>query len=539
MAHSNLNSLAIPLQNTIRLEDCEWSYLVPNLPTSSKLDSQRLVKSISVVSNPTQRNITLRFTKASANRATAADPLHQFVSISFADFRLRYPSHEPSANGNEGLSSTPATAKESADYVTRLLQCGLSINGVAYHFYGHSNSQLKSRSCILYAASKDAIAHKVENLGDFSKMKSVAKKAKRIALLFSAAQIACEVRPECCEDISDVVSKDYIFTDGCGLISEPFAKFLVKGMDIRFRNLRYIPSVFQIRYRGYKGVLMIDPGMKDDTKIKFRESMKKFKGGDDLSFSVIDYAKPYVFGSLNDEVVLLLHALGISESILYRKQQEYFDFLSAAIMDPVVAFRFLTYSNNMELAERVLLDGIEPIRDQITKSINQEFGRLLNKKGVEKCRIMIPKSRLLFGVCDSMDVLREGECAVKVTMDGDGQPMALKGMEILVTRNPCLHPGDLQKFSVVERPELSHLTDCIVFPIRGKRPSADMMSGGDLDGDKCEFWASRTTQVLLFNLGSLILASLRVLGFRSHTVKTLAASTVSRREGARHYEAHH
>ena len=196
--------------------------------------------------------------------------------------------------------------------------------------------------------------------------------------------------------------------------------------------------------------------------------------------------KPYGFGSLNDEVVLLLRSLGISEDVLHRKQQEYFDFLSASTVHPVAAFRFLTYANNMELAERVLLDGIEPSRERISNLINQEFSKLLNMKGEQKCRIMIPKSRLLFGVCDSMDVLREGECAVKVTMDGDGQPMALKGMEILVTRNPCLHPGDLQKFSVVDKPELSHLIDCIVFPVRGKRPSADMMSGGDLDGDKCE-----------------------------------------------------
>ena len=100
---------------------------------------------------------------------------------------------------------------------------------------------------------------------------------------------------------------------------------------------------------------------------------------------LIKSTKPYVFGSLNDEVVLLLHSLGISEAILCRKQQEYFDFLSAAIMNPVIAFRFLTYSNNMELAERVLLDGIETIKDQLTKSINQEFGKLLNKRGVEKC----------------------------------------------------------------------------------------------------------------------------------------------------------
>ena len=184
--------------------------------------------------------------------------------------------------------------------------------------------------------------------------------------------------------------------------------------------------------------------------------------------------------------MLLLHSLGISEAVLHRKQQEYFGFLSASITHPIVAFQFLSYTNNMELAERVLLDGIEPLKDQILRLVKQELSKLVNKKGVEKCRIMIPQSRLLFGVCDSMNVLKEGECAVKVTMDGDGQPMAIKGMEILVTRNPCLHPGDLQKFSVVEKPELSHLTDCIVFPVRGKRPSADMMSGGDLDGDKCE-----------------------------------------------------
>lgn len=183
--------------------------------------------------------------------------------------------------------------------------------------------------------------------------------------------------------------------------------------------------------------------------------------------------------------MLLLHSLGISEDVLHRKQREYFDFLSAAVTNPITAFQFLTYTNNMELAERVLIDGIEPLKDQLSKLIKQELSKLLNKRGVEKCRIMVPRSRLLFGVCDATNVLKEGECAVKVTMDGDGQPVALKGMEVLVTRNPCLHPGDLQKFSVVAKPELSHLTDCIVFPVRGKRPSADMMSGGDLDGDKC------------------------------------------------------
>lgn len=291
MAKSNLSSLAIILQDSIKPDEIKWSYSIPNLPQSSKLDSHGLIKSVSVVSNATQQNIILRFTKMPANRATVNDPLNKFVSISFADFRLQHSNEHEPTKGDDGLSFTPATSKESADYVTRLLQHGITINGVTYSFYGHSNSQLKSRTCFLYAASKEEIAHKVENLGDFSKMKSVAKKAKRIALLFSAAEIACKVQPEYCEDIPDVVSKEYNFTDGCGLISEKFAKFLVKNMNIRFRNQRYMPSVFQIRYRGYKGVLTVDPTMKNKTKIRFRESMKKFKGGEDLSFSVIEYAK--------------------------------------------------------------------------------------------------------------------------------------------------------------------------------------------------------------------------------------------------------
>ena len=296
MAKTNVSNLAITLQDSICPSDSKWYYSIPNLPETSTLNLQGLIKSVSVVPNPTKQHITLRFIKASANRATAIDTLDKFVQISFADFRLRHTNGNPATNGDEIPSSTPASARESADYVTLLLQTGITINGATYNFYGHSNysnSQLKSRSraWYLYAALKEDIALNVENFGDFTKMKSVAKKAKRIALLFSAADIACQVEEENCEDIDDVESGDYNFTDGCGLISKDFAKFLVTKMNIRFRNQKYMPSVFQIRYRGYKGVLTVNPTMKGKVKIKFRKSMRKFKGGEDLSFSVTEYAK--------------------------------------------------------------------------------------------------------------------------------------------------------------------------------------------------------------------------------------------------------
>ncbi|EHL01954.1 putative RNA-dependent RNA polymerase 2 [Glarea lozoyensis 74030] len=221
------------------------------------------------------------------------------------------------------------------------------------------------------------------------------------------------LNPSRCQDIPDIEAQDYVFTDGCGLISKHLARELSRVLRVAFRNTRYTPSVFQIRYRGYKGVLMLDPGMEKQTS----------------------------------------------------------------------AFRFLTYTNKPELAEKVLIDGFETVQPTLTKLVNSEYDRMINKRDEQRCRILIPKSRLLFGICDAWGVLKEGECAVKVTMDGDGQPYTLKGMDVLVTRNPCLHPGDLQKFKAVERDELAHLVDCIVFPTRGARPAADLMSGGDLDGD--------------------------------------------------------
>ena len=52
-----------------------------------------------------------------------------------------------------------------------------------------------------------------------------------------------------------------------------------------------------------------------------------------------------------------------------------------------------------------------------------------------------------------------------------------------MTRNPCLNPGDLRLLQGVDRPELRHLHNVVVFSSKGERPTCNMMSGGDLDGD--------------------------------------------------------
>lgn len=197
--------------------------------------------------------------------------------------------------------------------------------------------------------------------------------------------------------------------------------------------------------------------------------------------------QPYGFGALNDETIILLNTLGITSDILLSKQAQYFNLLSSAERsDPKCSFHFLCSRNRLDLAEKLLIDGVESIGPELRRLVRDEYNKMLNKRGEQRCRIVLPKSRLLYGICDPRGILREGECYVRITMDGNGEPLTLTNSEVLVTRNPCLHPGDLQKFRLVDKIELSHLVDCIVFPTRGKRPSADLMSGGDLDGDTCK-----------------------------------------------------
>ena len=55
--------------------------------------------------------------------------------------------------------------------------------------------------------------------------------------------------------------------------------------------------------------------------------------------------------------------------------------------------------------------------------------------------------------------------------------------DALVTKNPCSHPGDIQKVKAVNIPELRHLYNVIVFSSAGVRPDQHKLSLGDLDGD--------------------------------------------------------
>ncbi|KAL5335065.1 RNA dependent RNA polymerase-domain-containing protein [Aspergillus crustosus] len=207
MASQKLSSFCRILHYEFCLNDCQWSYHLDGLPAPQAVNAGRWINSLELVSNLEIRELELKFIMLDPSRATSAQSSGRLLHLSFADFRL--------GQSEEGTWRT-FTARETADYLVRLFKDGVSLNHVLYSFYGHSSSQLKSRSCYLLRGSKNEVAELVESLGDFSKIKTVAKQAKqakRIGLLFSSCHALMEVPNGRYEDIDDIERSGYNFTD--------------------------------------------------------------------------------------------------------------------------------------------------------------------------------------------------------------------------------------------------------------------------------------------------------------------------------------
>ena len=67
----------------------------------------------------------------------------------------------------------------SDDASQEILKRGIVFSGEMYRFLGHSNSQLKEKTCFLMNASDEDIYELLALFGKFSKIKTAAKRAKR------------------------------------------------------------------------------------------------------------------------------------------------------------------------------------------------------------------------------------------------------------------------------------------------------------------------------------------------------------------------
>ena len=254
---------------------------------------------------------------------------------------------------------------------------------------------------------------------------------------------------------------------------------------------KHRPIAMQIRYGGCKGMLVVDPNLKDK-KIVFRKSMKKYDSNES-KLGVIKLSSPRPL-YLNRPLVTILDQLGIKDKVFLKLLLDELKDLSNSMVCECNASKILQSSTTLGISYLKLFKSkipflSEPLFRQIIDSVINHRINELKIKG----RIKLPMSsaRTVFGVLDETETLEYGEVFVQLSkVDEDNLPFEgtdntiILEEEIMVTKFPCLHPGDVRKLKAVDVKGLHHIKDCIVFPQKGNRPHCDEMAGSDLDGDE-------------------------------------------------------
>ena len=377
-------------------------------------------------------------------------------------------------------------ADEANSFCKSVLEGGIFCRQRPYFFLGHSDEQLQTKSCYLMRATEDEIHELLAKFDDFLQEKSLGKRARNIGMLFSPlnkvlplATREYKVQP----DITSGVTGSYTFTDGCGFMSPEFSSEVQ-----RIFELDYQPSAVQVRYRGIEGMLVLKEDL-TDVKVLFHNSMRKFVTPDEnmpegFSFAdVVDYSRPYVNGYLDTRMVMLLTDRGVSAQTLRDLQTRYYELVEEMCRKTTEAEYFLRFKGEFRLLQDIQDKGIDStIKKRLTGLRKQELDKM---EKAAYTRILVPKSRLVFAVCDPYKKLEYGECYFHPTMLEDETRSFIPGQKFVVMRYPCYHPGDVRVLRMTkEKQGYENLRDCLVLPVKGPRPHAFECSGGDLSGNK-------------------------------------------------------
>lgn len=76
------------------------------------------------------------------------------------------------------------------------------------------------------------------------------------------------------------------------------------------------------------------------------------------------------------------------------------------------------------------------------------------------------------GVIDEHDILKEGEIFMRVSENNTMTESTVIESEVMVTRNPCLHPGDIKVMKCVDPKDkrFDSIVNCVVFNKKGPWP---------------------------------------------------------------------
>ncbi|KAI5808554.1 RNA dependent RNA polymerase-domain-containing protein [Peziza echinospora] len=365
------------------------------------------------------------------------------------------------------------------------------IGGRVFSFLGFSGASLRSHTCWFMAPFEfegeyvDAPAL-IARLGDFSHIRSPGKCAARIGQAFSNTFNSVLVPQQSERRIPDIERNGRCFSDGCGTISPQMVQRIWKEAPTMAQQM---PTVFQIRFAGAKGVVSLDNRLIGDV-LNLRPSMVKFEGSMSRNIEICSSAHKPLPMYLNRPLIKILEDLGVGDGVFLQLQADEVKKLRDAAHTPTLAANFMQ-RRNIAVGQMKLPWLIQVLQNLGLSFKDDEFlgqafelALLTALRDIKyRSRIEVPEGFTVMGLMDETGYLKEGEIYCHV--ESEEQNSVLTG-EIVITRAPAMHPGDVQICKAVHVPNdspLQALKNCVVFSQHGARDLPSMLSGGDLDGD--------------------------------------------------------
>uniref|UniRef100_A0AC35GXF1 RNA-directed RNA polymerase n=2 Tax=Panagrolaimus sp. PS1159 TaxID=55785 RepID=A0AC35GXF1_9BILA len=402
---------------------------------------------------------------------------------------------------------------------------------VGFHQFSYlcsSNSQLRDHGCYFLAGTPDDVKKFREGCGQF-KSEAIPKMMSRLAQCFTQAQqLGISIKREDYSDTFDYTGgadgngKAYTFSDGCGILSKRYCEKIVQ--DLKLGDC--LPSCYQIRFQGYKGVITMNSFMDEireyakrnnrkpvtekgealpwyEQSIIFRPSQMKFYAPREKHVEIVKISAPIAV-SLNKPLINILDQVSEMHGVdshkrmcdrIFELLENDVDRIVSALVDEPAAFITLN-----EFPKYIFYDRLRDFNiteEPFFRSLLRSSALVSLHQLVDKMQIRIPTSqgRMMFGVVDETGLLQYGQVFFQYTTNASVKypgPYADKVVHtglVMITKNPSVVAGDVRMFEAVDLPCLHDLVDVIVFPQSGPRPHPDEMAGSDLDGDEYSiFW---------------------------------------------------
>ncbi|TKA65705.1 hypothetical protein B0A55_11132, partial [Friedmanniomyces simplex] len=371
----------------------------------------------------------------------------------------------------------------------------INIAGQAFAFLGFSHSSLRSQSCWfmapLFDREKGSLQYApqvIKELGDFTHIRTPAKCAARIGQCFTDTTASVTLQPGEKGSLSVVERNGRDFSDGVGTISRRLLEdvWRVYGQKQLLR-----PTVLQIRFQGAKGVVSLDSRLHGRCLL-LRSNMEKFGGSDSHVLEICGAAFRPLPMVLNRQFIKILEDLGVHTQVFLQLQDEEVKKLRCMLTSAVNTASLL---ETLEMTKATRLPslindlhdiGLDYHTDHFLYGV-VEMAVISRLRDIKyRGRIPVREGVTLYGIMDETGYLKQGQVYVATEKGPEDGRHELIRNNVIVTRSPAMHPGDIQIVNAVSVPEdspLKKLSNVVAFNQHGDRDLPSMLSGGDLDGD--------------------------------------------------------